>query len=126
LFFFVFFTKKAANSAKSVSSTSGVVKEVTTKDELLSILSSGNLTVVDYWAPWCKNCKKISPTIEKLAAELSNVTFVKINTVEAEELAVENKVDALPTLQFFKGSSKIGEYKGSVETAIEAAIRSYA
>jgi len=112
-------------STSTLSSSVGVVKEITTKEELVQVFSSSSLVVVDYWAPWCKNCKKIAPTIEKLSSELSNVTFVKVNTVVAEELAVEFNVDALPTLQFFKSGSKIGEYKGSVEAGIEAAVKSY-
>lgn len=81
--------------------------------------------MVDYWAPWCKNCKKVSPTFSKLATELTSVAFVKVNTVDAETLAAEQSVNALPTFQFFKSGKKIGEFKGSDASALEKAIRGH-
>lgn len=83
------------------------------------------LVVVDYWASWCKNCKKVDPVIAKLAGELKNVSFVKVDT-NASDLGATNGVDALPTLQFFKNGSKVGEFKGSDAAALEAAIKAHA
>jgi thioredoxin 1 len=81
------------------------------------------VTVVDYWAPWCKNCKKVAPLVDRLAQALPNIKFVKVNTMEAEDIASERGIDVLPTLQFYKAGTKIGEFKGSDAAAIEAAIR---
>jgi peroxiredoxin (alkyl hydroperoxide reductase subunit C) len=86
-------------------------------------IAKDGLTVVDYWAPWCKNCHKIEPTLSKLAAELTSVSFVKINTTEAESLAADNGITALPTIQLYKAGKKVGEVQGSDSAKIEAAIR---
>jgi len=115
----------AANGAAAASSGSkGPIPDVVDPAAFAQITGGSGLTVVDYWAPWCRNCKKISPTIDRLAAE-TGATFIKVNTVEAEAIAADNGVDALPTFQFFKGGKKIGEFKGSDASAIEAAIKSY-
>jgi peroxiredoxin (alkyl hydroperoxide reductase subunit C) len=113
----------AAN--KSAESTGGSVKEIGDKDEFATATSRPGLTVVDYWAPWCKNCKKIGPLISKLSSELSEVHFVKVNTQEAETLAADQGVDALPSFQFFKAGKMVGSFKGSDAEKIEAAIRAH-
>lgn len=51
---------------------------------------------------------------------------MKVNTTDAADIADQQGVDALPTVQFFKGGAKVGEFKGSDAAKLEAAIRSYA
>lgn len=46
-----------------------------------------------------------------------------MNVVDAEELGAALKVDALPTLVFFKNGKQVGEFKGSDAGKLEAAIR---
>lgn len=95
------------------------------KEGLAALTAAAGLTVVDYWAPWCKNCKKVSPLLARLAAELPAVQFAKVNTQEAEALAAEQGVDALPSLQFFKGGKLVGAYKGSDAAKLEEAVRAH-
>lgn len=102
---------------------SGGLKEIQDKEGLAAATEGPGLTVVDYWAPWCKNCKKITPVLSKLSIELSGVQFVKVNTQEAETLAADQGIDALPSFQFFKAGKLVGSFKGSDATKIEAAIR---
>ena len=52
-------------------------------------------------------------------------TAGQINTVEAEDISVENGVDALPTIQFYRDKKMIGEFKGSDIAAVDKVIRSY-
>ena len=51
------------------------------------------------------------------------VSFVKVNTEEQEELRAQQGVDALPTVQFFKNGTKVGEFKGSDAAKLEATVR---
>lgn len=105
--------------------SNSVMEEVTDIASFNEIVSgSEGVTVVDYWAPWCKNCKKITPVLNKLALELPNTKFIQVNTVEAEELGHDQGIDALPTLHFFKAGVKIAEFKGSDLRKVEMAVRS--
>ena len=92
---------QAANDGESKSSGSEGLIDVQDESDFNSIVSSG-VTVVDYWAPWCRNCKKVTPVLSKLAKELPSTKFVKVNTTELDDLASRYEVDALPTLHFFK------------------------
>eukprot|EP00596_Hydrurales_sp_CCMP1899_P005954 CAMPEP_0119051062 /NCGR_PEP_ID=MMETSP1177-20130426/72806_1 /TAXON_ID=2985 /ORGANISM="Ochromonas sp, Strain CCMP1899" /LENGTH=213 /DNA_ID=CAMNT_0007030143 /DNA_START=338 /DNA_END=979 /DNA_ORIENTATION=+ len=119
---------KAANDGASSSeriAEESAVLDVSDKAAFTTLIGASTLTVVDYWAPWCRNCKKISPTISRLAAEFPGVQFAKVNTVECEEIAVAQGIDALPTFQFFKDGKEVGTFKGSDSAAVEKEIRSY-
>lgn len=118
---------EAANSA-TASSTNGAggIEDVTGLEQFKTIISSAGLTVVDFWAPWCKNCKKITPLLSKLAQEMPDVKFVKINTQENEELSHSLIVESLPSLHFYKAGVKVAEFTGSDVGKVEIAIRSAA
>ena len=49
----------------------------------------------------------------------------QINTVEAEDISVDNRVHALPTIQFFKSGEMLGEFKGSDINSVDRIIRDY-
>ena len=49
----------------------------------------------------------------------------QINTTEAEEISVEMGVDALPTIQFYRGRKMIGEFKGSDIAVVDRVVRSH-
>lgn len=116
---------QAANqgtSGASAATSSATVEEVGDKARFSAVTASG-VTVVDFWAPWCKNCKKIAPVVNRLASELSSIKFVKVNTNEAEALAAELAVEALPTFHFYKNGALVGEFKGSDAAKFEAAVK---
>jgi thioredoxin 1 len=47
----------------------------------------------------------ISPLLEKSAQTNSDISFLKVNVDEAQELAAEYKVSALPTIAAFKNGN---------------------
>ena len=98
-----------------------VVTEKTFTDE---VLMAGGLVVVDYWADWCSPCKQLSPIIEELSNEYGDVKFVKVDTNSNPNLATDQGVLSLPTLQFFQGgrvakSLSGGKTKNALKKAID-------
>lgn len=81
---------------------------------LTTIGNNGKPTVVDFWAPWCENCKRSASTLAAIEKEYGDsVNFVMINGDEARnwEYIERFHVDAIPHLAL------IGK-DGSVETAL--------
>ena len=65
----------------------GNMKEFTDGNWKSEVLDSPIPVVVDFWAPWCKPCLNLAPTIEKLAAEYDGKVKVgKMNCDENQDI----------------------------------------
>jgi len=73
----------------------------TTFDE--TVQNSDVPVLVDFWAPWCGPCRKLSPTVEEVANDFAGkVRVCKVNTDDSRDTAVELGINAIPTLILFK------------------------
>ena len=70
-------------------------------DNFESTLKSG-ITVVDFWAAWCGPCRLLSPIMDEIGHEVSDITIGKLNVDENPELAGKHGVMSIPMLMFFK------------------------
>ena len=77
-----------------------MVKEI--KDTEYETLIKEGKVVIDCYAPWCGPCKMISPIIDKLAEEISETTFYKVNVDEAEKITKDFQIMSIPTILVFE------------------------
>lgn len=78
-----------------------------------SVLGSATPVLVDFWAPWCIPCRKVTPIVENLADELSGRLVVgTINADDAPRVSGRYEVLSLPTLLLFAGGSEVARVVG--------------
>ena len=72
--------------------------------------------LVDFWAPWCGPCRKISPIIDDIASEYDGkVKVVKVNTDENMKLTQEFSISGIPSLLIFKKGEAVERLVGLVQ-----------
>lgn len=77
------------------------------------VVNSSELTVVDFWAPWCGPCRKLGPVLDEVAQEFEGkIKVVKLNTDENLKTAKEYSVSGLPTLLIFKDGKAVERLVG--------------
>ena len=76
------------------------------------ILESNQPIIIDIYSNWCPPCKKTAPLFSELSKEHLNIKFAKINIDNEQELAIELKVQSIPTLLFFKDGEIINRRTG--------------
>lgn len=69
--------------------------------------------LLDFWAPWCGPCRMVSPVIDEIAAERTDIRVGKINVDEEPELAAQFNVMSIPTLVVMKNGRIVNEAMGA-------------
>jgi thioredoxin 2 len=82
--------------------------------------------LMDFWAPWCGPCRMMAPAYERAAQRLEpNIRVAKLNTEEAQQIAMQYNIQSIPTLALFKGGVEIDRKMGAMDAAlIESWMRS--
>ncbi len=69
--------------------------------------ASKKLVVIDFFATWCSPCNKIAPKVDAMNEDMDSVVFLKVDVDEAEEIAEEYNIKALPTFVLIKKNKEV-------------------
>ena len=73
-------------------------------DEIEDVASKTKVLLVDCWAPWCGPCLALAPILEEMEKKYSDnddVQFLKVNTQNYRQFAVDHDIRAIPCVLIY-------------------------
>lgn len=107
---YVFISYKKMKNLPEVEKSQNI-KDLTDKN--FSHQIKNNISLVDFWAPWCMPCKMMAPVLNEIAEkENTGVQICKVNVDEYQSLASTYGIRGIPTTILFKNGKEINRFVG--------------
>ncbi len=85
---------------------------ITQQNFATEVLNCNKTVLVDFWASWCGPCRMLSPIVDEIANERTDIKVCKVNVDEQEELAAQFNIMSIPTLIVFKNGKPVRQTMG--------------
>jgi thioredoxin 1 len=110
--------EKPTQVAQTPTEAEGNVIALTDADFDAKILAADKPALVDFWAEWCGPCRQQAPIVEQVAGKYAGKIIVgKLNVDEQPKTAHTYKIEAIPTLIFFKHGKEVDRIVGLTQEA---------
>ncbi|KAF5455911.1 hypothetical protein F2P56_025439 [Juglans regia] len=112
--FFMFIIPISSVGGEQSLTANGKVLELD-ESNFDSAISTFDFILVDFYAPWCGHCKRLSPQLDEAAPILASlkepIVIAKVNADKYTRLARKHDIDGYPTLKIFMHGVPV-EYNG--------------
>ena len=84
--------------------------------------------LIEFWAPWCVYCRRITPVMGKVAEQYADALVVgQINIDDEPQLAAGEQIEVIPTLVLYRNGEALGsivapESKAAIDTFIQETL----
>mgnify|MGYP000463462971 FL=1 len=88
------------------------VINITKENFAQEVLHSEKPVLLDFWASWCGPCRMLSPIVDEVAEERTDVKVGKVNVDEQPELAQAFGIASIPTLLVIRDGRTVNRAVG--------------
>lgn len=106
--------ESASNEIQGTELSKEISIEVNSINFQKEVLNSDKKVLIDFYATWCVPCQMLSPVLEEVAAENSDIKLVKIDVDQNEELAYKYGISAMPTVIVMEKGEEINRSVGVI------------
>ena len=71
-----------------------------------------DLTIVEYWAPWCRHCQAMEPLLREVSEDFPQVEVRRVDVTDAKVAYATDGLKGTPTLIGYRGESEVLRYPG--------------
>ena len=85
--------------------------KVINTEEFNELIKNGTV-VIDFFADWCGPCKMLSPVIEEVSGEYTDIEFAKVNVDDKMDLAEKFGIMSIPQVYMFRNGEVVNKFGG--------------
>jgi thioredoxin 1 len=85
---------------------------IVTDENFDSVVSSHKTILIDFWAPWCGPCKKVSPILDEISSE-RGLWVGKLNVDENPIKSAEYSITSIPYMVLFRSGKPVKSISGA-------------
>lgn len=78
------------------------------------VINSDKPVLIDFYADWCGPCRMVSPLVDEIAEERSDIKVCKVNVDSEPALAQSFGVESIPMLVVVKNGKVTAQNIGAV------------
>ena len=81
--------------------------------DLEKIVNANDFVIVDFYAEWCRPCKRLEPMLKKVQVEYGDKVFVqRVDIDKSPTLAELHRISSIPLMHFYKKGKLVDQMLG--------------
>ncbi|KIX21510.1 hypothetical protein SY27_07350 [Flavobacterium sp. 316] len=76
--------------------------EITSDNDLFTILKDNELVIVLFYANWCNPCRKMKKILKSIHDEFKMIRIITIDIERDSNLFLDNDINVIPMVHYYK------------------------